>query len=41
MSYIWEFWIFSGKRGEYFDIDYNFYFIKGYIHIRYGEPLTE
>lgn len=36
MSGYWKFWFLSGTLGQYVDIDYNFWVIRGYLHIQYG-----
>ncbi len=38
MSDFWKFWIFSGESGRYVDIDFNFWVVRGHLHILYGEP---
>jgi hypothetical protein len=32
----WQWWFLSGVTGKYIDIDYNFWLIHGYLHIRWN-----
>ncbi len=35
-SVYWKFWIFTGLIGRYVDVDFNFWIVRGFLHIQYG-----